>query len=95
MADKKPSNRERIKEIVTGIEANIQDLFQSDKFADYLRTMSRFHSYSYNNTILIQRKRRETLEARIQQVEKSVWPSCEKGRKGPDHHRPHAVQKAY
>ena len=53
MADKKPSNRERIKEIVTGIEANIQDLFQSDKFADYLRTMSRFHSYSYNNTILI------------------------------------------
>ena len=63
MADNKPSNRERIKEIVTGIEANIQDLFQSDKFADYLRTMSRFHSYSYNNTILIQRKRRETLEA--------------------------------
>jgi len=53
VADKKPSNRERIKEIVTGIEANIQDLFQSDKFADYLRTMSRFHSYSYNNTILI------------------------------------------
>ena len=53
MADKKPSNRERIKEIVTGIEANIQDLFQSDKFADYLRTMSRFHSHSYNNTILI------------------------------------------
>ena len=53
MADKKPSNRERIKEIVTGIEANIQDLFQSDKFADYLRTISRFHNYSYNNTILI------------------------------------------
>ena len=53
MADKKPNNRERIKEIVTGIEAGIQDLFQSDKFADYLRTMSRFHSYSYNNTILI------------------------------------------
>ncbi len=53
MADNKPSNRERIKEIVTGIEANVQDLFQSDKFADYLRTMSRFHSYSYNNTILI------------------------------------------
>ena len=53
MADNKPSNRERIKEIITGIEAGIQDLFQSDKFADYLRTMSRFHSYSYNNTILI------------------------------------------
>ena len=38
---------------MTGIEVGIQDLFQSDKFADYLRTMSRFHNYSYNNTILI------------------------------------------
>ena len=53
MAEKKPSNRERIKEIVTGIEAGIQDLFQSGQFANYLRTMSRFHSYSYNNTVLI------------------------------------------
>ena len=59
MAEKKPSNRERIKEIVTGIEANIQDLFQSDKFADYLRTMSRFHHYSVNNTLLIHMQRPE------------------------------------
>lgn len=52
MADNKPSNRERIKEIVTGIEVGIQDLFQSDKFADYLRTMSRFHNYSYTTLII-------------------------------------------
>ena len=50
---KKPSNKERIQEIVKGIEDGIQNLFQSDKFADYLRTMSRFHNYSLNNTILI------------------------------------------
>ena len=47
------SNRERMKEIVAGIEDGIQKLFQSDKYAEYLRTMSRFHSYSVNNTILI------------------------------------------
>lgn len=29
MADQKPSNRERVKEIVSSIEQNIQDLFQS------------------------------------------------------------------
>ncbi len=53
MADKKPSNREQIKQIVAGIEDNIQQIFQSEQYADYLRTMSRFHSYSVNNTILI------------------------------------------
>lgn len=57
MADQKPSNRERVKEIVAGIEQNIQELFQSERYFDYLRTMSRFHSYSVNNTILIHMQR--------------------------------------
>ena len=57
MADNKPSNRERVKEIVSSIEQNIQDLFQSERYFDYLRTMSRFHSYSVNNTILIHMQR--------------------------------------
>ena len=57
MADQKPSNRERVKEIVASIEQNIQDLFQSERYFDYLRTMSRFHSYSVNNTILIHMQR--------------------------------------
>ena len=69
MAEKKPSNRERIKEIVTGIEANIQDLFQSDKFADYLRTMSRFHNYSYNNTILNLKDQTITIREDMSQVQ--------------------------
>ena len=46
MADKKPSNREQIKQIVAGIEDSIQQIFQSERYMDYLRTMSRFHSYS-------------------------------------------------
>ena len=53
MAEKKPSNREQIKQIVAGIEDNIQQIFQSERYMDYLRTMSRFHNYSVNNTILI------------------------------------------
>ncbi len=53
MAEKKPSSREQVKQIVSQIESGIQALFQSERYADYLRTMSRFHSYSYNNTILI------------------------------------------
>lgn len=50
MAEK---NKERLKEITDSIEQGIKDLFQSDRFAQYLCTMSRFHRYSVNNTILI------------------------------------------
>ena len=53
MAEKRPSSREQIKQIVAGIEDGIQRIFQSENYMDYLRTMSRFHTYSYKNTILI------------------------------------------
>lgn len=46
-------NKERLKEITDSIEQGIQDLFQSDRYAQYLRTLSRFHRYSVNNTMLI------------------------------------------
>ena len=53
MPDAAVSNRDRMKEIVAGIEDGIQKLFQSERYAEYLSTMSRFHSYSVNNTVLI------------------------------------------
>ena len=49
----KQTNRERLKEITDSIEQGIQELFQSEKYQQYLRTMSRFHRYSVNNTMLI------------------------------------------
>ena len=51
--NEKQTNKERLKDITDSIERGIQDLFQSDKYAEYLRTMSRFHKYSVNNTMLI------------------------------------------
>ena len=55
MAEKQ-SQRDRIKEITDGIEQGIKDMFNSDNFRQYLRTMSRFHHYSLNNIILIQQQ---------------------------------------
>ena len=52
MADHE-NNKDRLKEITDSIEQGIRDLFQSDRYAQYLRTMSRFHRYSVNNTMLI------------------------------------------
>ena len=44
---------EKIKEITDRLEQGIQDLFDSDRFKEYLRVMSKFHDYSFNNTLLI------------------------------------------
>ena len=49
----KPTNRERLREITEGIEQNIKELFESEKYMRYLSVMSRFHRYSVNNTMLI------------------------------------------
>lgn len=52
MAEKQ-TNKERLREITDSIEQGIKDLFQSDKYRQYLSVMSRFHRYSVNNTMLI------------------------------------------
>ncbi len=52
MAEKQ-SNKERLQEITASIETGIKELFQSEKYAQYLQTMSRFHRYSVNNQMLI------------------------------------------
>lgn len=52
-AEEKKSNKERLKEITDSIENGIKELFESDKYKQYLQTMSRFHRYSVNNQMLI------------------------------------------
>ena len=49
----KLTNKERLREITARIEQGVKEVFTSGKYADYLRTMSRFTHYSANNRILI------------------------------------------
>ncbi len=44
---------EKMKEITDRLEQGIKDLFESDRFKEYLQVMSKFHNYSFNNTLLI------------------------------------------
>jgi antirestriction protein ArdC len=43
----------QIKEITSKLEQGIKDLYESDSYVNYLKTMSRFHKYSTRNTLLI------------------------------------------
>ena len=47
------NSAERMKAITDRLETGIQELFESERYKAYLTTMSKFHSYSFNNTLLI------------------------------------------
>ena len=82
MAEKQ-TNKERLKDITDSIERGIQDLFQSDKYAEYLRTMSRFHKYSVNNQMLIyMQKPNATLVAGFNKWRDQFERNVMKGEKG-------------
>ena len=44
---------EKLKEITDRLEQGITELFDSERYKEYLRVMSKFHNYSFNNTLLI------------------------------------------
>ena len=52
MKERKDRN-EKIKELTEKLQAGIQELHDSEKYRDYLRTMAKFHHYSFNNSLLI------------------------------------------
>lgn len=51
------SQADQIKAITEKLEEGVKNLFQSDTYKNYLDTLSRFHSYSFNNTLLIAMQR--------------------------------------
>ena len=53
----KKSTQQKVKEITESIEKGLLEMFESDRYQSYLDTMSRFHSYSVNNTLLIHMQR--------------------------------------
>lgn len=46
-------NAQQVREITDKLEQGIKELFESERFKEYLRTMSKFYNYSFNNTLLI------------------------------------------
>lgn len=48
-----PSPEERLKELTDKLESGVKDVFESEKYKDFLNTVSKFHKYSINNCILI------------------------------------------
>lgn len=81
--NEKQTNKEKLKDITDSIERGIEELFQSDKYAEYLRTMSHFHKYSVNNTMLIYMQKPDaTLVAGFNKWRDQFERNVMKGEKG-------------
>lgn len=85
MADKNTvymSEKQKVKEITDKLEAGLKEFFESEKYKSYLSTMSKFHNYSFNNTLLIAMQKPEaTLVAGYQAWQKNFERHVNKGEK--------------
>lgn len=82
MADAK-TERQKVKEITDKLEEGLKELFESEKYKNYLSTMSKFHNYSVNNTLLIALQKPEaTLVAGFKAWQKNFNRHVNKGEKG-------------
>ena len=82
MADAK-SEKQKVQEITEKLEQGIKELFESEKYKTYLNTMSKFHNYSFNNTMLIAMQKPDaTLVAGFKAWQKNFDRHVKKGEKG-------------
>jgi len=73
---------ERIKAITDKLEAGLKNLFDSDQYKSYLTTMSKFHNYSFNNTLLIAMQKPDaSLVAGFHKWKKDLGRTVKKGEK--------------
>lgn len=82
MADAK-TEKQKVQEITEKLEQGLKELFESEKYKSYLNTMSKFHNYSFNNTMLIAMQKPDaTLVAGYKAWQRNFERHVKKGEKG-------------
>ena len=81
MADER-AEKQKVQEITDKLEEGLKELFEGEKYKTYLSTMSKFHNYSFNNTLLIAMQKPEaTLVAGYKAWQKNFERHVNKGEK--------------
>ena len=68
--------------ILKSLETGVENIFTGDKYAQYLQTMSKFHRYSFNNTLLIAMQRPDATLVTGYRNWQSMGRQVKKGEKG-------------
>ncbi len=68
--------------IMQNLETGVTELFTSERYQEYLKTMSKFHNYSFNNTLLIAMQRPDATLVTGYRNWQSMGRQVKKGEKG-------------
>lgn len=79
----KKERNEKVEKVTNVLEKGIQELFESERYKEYLKVMSRLHNYSFNNSLLIAMQRPDaTIVAGYTSWKKNFHRNVKKGEKG-------------
>ena len=73
---------EKVKALTEKLEKGIKEVFASEKYKAYLSTMAKFHSYSFNNSILIYMQKPDASLVAGYKTWQSLERQVKKGEKG-------------
>lgn len=80
--EKKAYKGKNMDDVMKSLEDGISEIFTSERYAQYLKTMSNFHNYSFNNTLLIAMQRPEATMVTGYRKWQSMGRQVKKGEKG-------------
>ena len=68
---------ERLKELTEKLEQGVSEIFTSGRYAEYLSAMSKFHTYSFGNVMLILMQKPGCIPcSRVSHMEEGFWTQC-------------------
>lgn len=79
---RREEREEQIKALTDQLEKGIKEVFTSEKYKAYLSTMAKFHSYSFNNSILIYMQKPDASLVAGYKTWQSLERQVKKGEKG-------------
>lgn len=68
--------------IMQSLESGVEELFTSNRYQEFLKTMAKFHNYSFNNTMLIAMQRPDAILVTSYKNWQSMGRQVMKGEKG-------------
>ena len=77
-----PVQGKDIDSIMQSLESGVEELFTSNRYQEFLKTMAKFHNYSFNNTMLIAMQRPDATLVTSYKNWQSMGRQVMKGEKG-------------
>lgn len=77
-----PVQGKDVDSIMQSLESGVEELFTSNRYQEFLKTMAKFHNYSFNNTMLIAMQRPDATLVTSYKNWQSMGRQVMKGEKG-------------